>query len=227
MLVPKKLRILLISLACASLLLLTNCSSQFNEIKNLNNGTGKQIIVLGDSITAGYGLTPQQAYPNLLAQQLDLDLPILNRGVSGDTTANGLARLRKDVIDEQPWLVIIGLGGNDFLRKIPKSATETNLNVMITQVQAEGAITVLLGMNLGLFKDEYQEIYARLAQDTGSYLIPQVLKGIIDNPKHRQQDIIHPNQKGQEILANRIAKALNSDNSMVHKIIDHQPKRFK
>lgn len=208
MLVPKKLRILLISLACASLLLLTNCSSQFNEIKNLNNGTGKQIIVLGDSITAGYGLTPQQAYPNLLAQQLDLDLPILNRGVSGDTTANGLARLRKDVIDEQPWLVIIGLGGNDFLRKIPKSATETNLNVMITQVQAEGAITVLLGMNLGLFKDEYQEIYARLAQDTGSYLIPQVLKGIIDNPKHRQQDIIHPNQKGQEILANRIAKAL-------------------
>ena len=113
-------------------MLLTNCSSRFNEIENLHNGIGEQIIVLGDSITAGYGLTPQQAYPSLLAQQLDLDLPILNRGVSGDTTADGLARLTSDVLEEQPWLVIIGLGGNDFLRKVPKIKTEANLKAIIS-----------------------------------------------------------------------------------------------
>ena len=100
------------------------------------------------------------------------------------------------------------MGGNDFLKKVPKSETEQNLKSIITQVQAEQAITVLLGMNLGLFSDEYQELYQRLADETGSYLIPQVLKGILDNPKHRQSDIIHPNAIGQEVLAEKIAKAL-------------------
>ena len=64
-------------------------------------------------------------------------------------------------------------------------------------------------MNLGLFSDEYKDLYQRVAKETNSYLIPQVLKGIIDNPKHRQQDIIHPNNIGQEILADKIAKSLD------------------
>jgi acyl-CoA thioesterase-1 len=195
-----------LSVFCALLVLLTNCQHQFDNIVNLHSGTGKQIIVLGDSITAGYGLETSQAYPNLLAQKLDL--PILNRGVSGDTTADGLQRLEVDVLDESPWLVIVALGGNDFLKKVPKTTTEQNLRSIIAKIQAQKAISVILGMNLGLFKDEYRDLYQRVATDTGSFLIPQVLKGIIDNPKHRQQDIIHPNAIGQEILATHIAKDL-------------------
>lgn len=192
--------------ACTLLLLLTNCQSQLSQITNLHSGVGKQVIVLGDSITAGYGLSAEKAYPFLLSQKLNL--PVLNRGISGDTTADGLARLSGSVLSQEPWIVIIALGGNDFLKKVPKIETEKNLREIISQIQVKKAITILLGMNLGLFKDEYKDLYKRVAQETGSYLIPQVLKGIIDNPKHRQEDIIHPNALGQEILADRIAEAL-------------------
>lgn len=202
----KKSKIYLFVVLFSLLFFITNCQARFSQITNLNSGSGQQIIVLGDSITAGYGLNSQQAYPYLLNQELNL--PVLNRGVSGDTTEDGLARLADDVLSQQPWIVIIGLGGNDFLQKVPKIETEQNLRAIISQIQAQKAITVLLGMNLGLFKDEYQVLYKRVAQETGSYLIPQVLKGIIDNPQHRQEDIIHPNAQGQEILAKRITEAL-------------------
>lgn len=202
----QKYRFWLIFLGVNCLLWLTNCQNQLQDITNFPNATGETIVVLGDSITAGYGLSTQQAYPYLLSQKLDI--PIINRGVSGNTTADGLERVSEDVLAEQPWLVIIGLGGNDFLKKVPKSETEANLRAIITQVQSEKAVTVLLGMNLGLFTDEYKDLYDAIAKDTGSLLIPQILKGVIDNPRHRQQDIIHPNAIGQEIIADRIAKAV-------------------
>ncbi|MEM8831973.1 MAG: arylesterase [Cyanobacteria bacterium P01_G01_bin.19] len=188
-------------------LLLNSCQSRFDKIANINNGTGEKILALGDSITAGYGLNPEQAYPYLLSRKIDL--PIVNLGVSGDKTADALARLSEDVLTEKPWMVIIALGGNDFLKKVSKAETEQNLKEIIAQIQAKKAITVILGMNLGLFTDEYKDLYQRVAEETNSYLIPQVLKGIIDNPKHRQQDIIHPNNIGQEILADKIAKSLD------------------
>ncbi len=188
-------------------LLLNSCQSRFDNIANINNGTGEKILALGDSITAGYGLEQKQAYPYLLSQKINL--PIFNLGVSGDKTSDALARLSEDVLIEKPWMVIIALGGNDFLKEVPKAETEQNLKEIIAQVQAQQAITVILGMNLGLFSDEYKDLYQRVAKETNSYLIPQVLKGIIDNPKHRQQDIIHPNNIGQEILADKIAKSLD------------------
>ncbi|ELS05365.1 lysophospholipase L1-like esterase [Xenococcus sp. PCC 7305] len=200
------LKIWLATITGTCIVLLNGCQSEIVNITNINSATGEQIIVLGDSITAGYGLPAQQAYPFLLSQKINL--PIVNRGVSGDTTADALARLSRDVLTEKPWMVIIGLGGNDFLKKVPKTLTEQNLRAIISQIQTENAITVLLGMNLGLFTDEYKDLYHNVAESTGSYLIPQVLKGIIDNPQHRQQDIIHPNAIGQEILAEKIARAL-------------------
>ena len=112
----KKIPIWFLAFCCSFLVILTNCQGQFDNVKNLKTAAGQQVIVLGDSITAGYGVTDKEAYPVLLSQQLGL--PILNRGVSGDTTADGLARLQSDVLDENPWLVIVGLGGNDFLQKL-------------------------------------------------------------------------------------------------------------
>ena len=199
--------ILIIIFTFSYTLLLNSCQSRFDNIANINNGTGEKILALGDSITAGYGLKQEQAYPYLLSQKIDL--PIVNLGVSGDKTSDALVRLSEDVLIKKPWMVIIALGGNDFLKKVPKTVTEQNLKEIIAQIQAKKAITVILGMNLGLFTDEYKDLYQRVAEETNSYLIPQVLKGIIDNPKHRQQDLIHPNQIGQEILADLIAKSLD------------------
>ena len=192
-------------MAISCIALLNSCQNKLANIKNIDLTLAEKIVILGDSITAGYGLQPEQAYPYLLSQTINL--PIVNLGVSGDKTADGLARLSQ-IFLEKPGIVVIGLGGNDFLRKVPKIATETNLKKIITQIQKEDAVTVILGMNLGLFTDEYQDLYQRVAEETGSYLIPQVLKGIIDNPKYRQQDIIHPNALGQQILADKIAEAL-------------------
>lgn len=199
-------RFSIVILTFSCILLLNSCQSKFDKIANINNGTGEKILILGDSITAGYGLKQEQAYPYLLSQKINL--PIVNLGVSGDKTDDALARLSEDVLVKNPWMVIVALGGNDFLRKVPKTTTEQNLKEIVAQVQAVEAITVILGMNLGLFTDEYKDLYQRVAEETNSYLIPQVLKGIIDDPKHRQQDIIHPNEIGQEILANKIAKSL-------------------
>ncbi len=205
---PKKNRrwIWFFSLMFCSLLAFTSCGNHIDSVKNLKTGAGSQIIVLGDSIASGYGVTETEAFPSVLSRQLGV--PILNRGVSGDTTAAGLNRLQNDVLSAEPWLVIVELGGNDFLRRIPKSETEQNLRQIITAIQDKGAIAVLLGINMGLTGDSYQQIYDRVAKDTKAYLIPQILKGILDDTRYRQDDVIHPNTAGHALLATRIAKDL-------------------
>lgn len=194
------------SLMFCSLLAFTSCSSHLDGIKNLKAGAGKQFIVLGDSIAEGYGLAQTEAFPSILSRQLGL--PILNKGVSGDTTAMGLARLQKDVLAQEPWLVTVELGGNDFLRKIPIAETEQNLRQIITSIQDKKAIVVLLGINGGSFRGNYYELYQRLAKDTKSYLIPEIFKGILDDTRYRQDDVIHPNAAGQQLLADIIYKEL-------------------
>lgn len=186
-------------------LIVTSCGNSQNNIKNLQAGAGNQIIVLGDSIASGYGVKETESFPSVLSRLLNLS--IVNRGVAGDTTADGLNRLQQDVLSASPWLVIVELGGNDYLRKIPISETEQNLRQIITQIQAQNAIVVLLGINTGVV-DEYQEMYANLAEETQSFLIPQIFTGILNSPKHRQEDGIHPNAAGHEKLAQRVAAAL-------------------
>lgn len=194
-----------LGLLFASLLLFISCSNNL-DVKNLTAGTGKQVIVLGDSIASGYGVDKTDAFPSVLSRQLSL--PILNRGVSGDTTAMGLSRLQKDVLSADPWLVIVELGGNDFLRKIPQTETEQNLRQIVTSIQQQKAMVVLLGINVSLIKDDYKQLYERVAKDTQAYLIPQVSKGIVDDERHRQDDIIHPNVEGHKLLATRTAEGL-------------------
>ena len=197
---------------CSSLLFLAavqlaiGCSQGLNSVKNIDAGAGEKIIVLGDSIASGYGVAESEAFPSVLGRKLGL--PVVNKGVAGDTTAMGLNRLQRDVISQNPWLVIVELGGNDYLRKIPAAETEENLRQIITQIQQQGAVVVLLGINPGLLNDPYKEMFERLAKENEAYLIPQVLTGVLDNPKHRQDDVIHPNAAGHEVLADRVAEDL-------------------
>lgn len=186
-------------------LIVTSCGSSLNHIKNIQAGTGDQIIVLGDSIASGYGVSKTESFPSVLSRLLNL--PIVNRGVAGDTTADGLNRLQQDVLSASPWLVIVELGGNDYLRRIPVSETERNLRQIITQIQDKKAIVVLLGINTGAV-DQYQVMYANLAEETQAYLIPQIFTGILNDSQYRQDDVIHPNAAGHQKLAERVATAL-------------------
>ncbi|MGF1676360.1 MAG: GDSL-type esterase/lipase family protein [Rivularia sp. (in: cyanobacteria)] len=206
------------SLCCGSLLTLTSCQRNMNisninlgnvqveqNVNNLYRGTGSQIIVFGDSITAGAGIGTELAYPRILSHTLGL--PILNKGRNGDTTVTALNRLQQDVISQDPWLVIVALGGNDFLQEVSLAKTEQNLRQIVTLLQKEGAIVVVLGMNVKPFNGDYEKMYERVANDTKAYLIPEVLTDLND-PRYLY-DEIHPNQQGHRIIANRIAQRLN------------------
>ncbi|MGG6239820.1 GDSL-type esterase/lipase family protein [Nodosilinea sp. AN01ver1] len=173
------------------------------DANNLDRRAGEQIIAFGDSITAGAGVGPQAAYPSLLSQSLDL--PIVNAGRGGDTTATALNRLQ-DVVSADPWLVIVGLGGNDFLRQVPIAQTEQNLREIVTRLQQQGAIVVILGMNVYPFNGDYGAMYQRVASETQAHFIPGVLEGLND-PRYLY-DKIHPNQAGHQILADRVAAGL-------------------
>ncbi|PSN13832.1 hypothetical protein C7293_14335 [filamentous cyanobacterium CCT1] len=168
------------------------------DVNNLYRGAGEQIVTFGDSITAGAGVGPQAAYPSLLSQSLDL--PVVNGGRGGDTTATALDRLQ-DVIAANPWLVIVGLGGNDFLRQVPIAQTEQNLREIVTRLQQQGAIVVILGMNVYPFNGDYEAMYQRVASETQAHLIPGVLEGL--NDTRYLYDQVHPNQAGHRILADR------------------------
>jgi acyl-CoA thioesterase-1 len=196
-----------VGLSFGWLLVLTGCQRPMSvdqDVNNLHRATGTQIIAFGDSITAGAGVRIEEAYPSVLSQILDL--PILNRGRGGDTTATALNRLQQDVIQADPWLVIVGLGGNDYLLQVPLAKTEQNLRQIVTRLQQAGAIVVVLEMSVEPFNGDYEKLYQRVANDTQAYLIPQVLEGLND-PLYLY-DEIHPNQAGHRVMAKRIAEGL-------------------
>ena len=220
----KKFKVWFLGLSFGWLLLLTGCDRLLDggvreasplgeanravpvreDVNNLYRGMGEQIIAFGDSITAGAGVGTQAAYPNVLGSLLGL--PIVNQGRGGDTTATALSRLQQDVIQADPWLVIVGLGGNDFLQQVPLAQTEQNLRQIVTRLQQQGAIVVVLAMNVKPFNGNYGKMYQRVANDTQAYLIPGVLEGLND-PRYLY-DEIHPNQEGHRILANRVASGI-------------------
>jgi acyl-CoA thioesterase I len=176
----------------------------FDKIRNLRS-TGETIICFGDSLTEGVGAAEGEDYPMVLSRQLGV--PVINAGARGDTTAQALERLAAVVLDKNPRLVIILLGGNDFLRQLPPEQTRKNLEDIIRQVQAAGAMVAIAGLKLGLFTDEYSAIFEETAERSGALYIPQVLKGILSNSNLRS-DPIHPNGAGYRLIADRIAEKI-------------------
>jgi len=174
------------------------------HVKNLDSN-GSAIVAFGDSLTAGFGAPDGEDYPTRVGSRIGV--PVVNAGVSGDTTDAALARLDDDVLSEDPRIVIIGLGGNDFLRQIPISATEANLRSMIRQIQSAGAMVVLLGFRFPSLNTNYESMYERVADEEECLLIPDMLDGIMSNPKLKS-DEIHPNAKGYDLMAERVAGPL-------------------
>ena len=178
----------------------------------------KRVLVLGDSLTKGYGLLPEQAYPALLQEQVKAaglkDIVVLNGGVSGDTTAGGLRRM-KWLMKKRIDVLVIALGGNDGLRGIAPEETTRNLQEIIETARASNPKIelILAGMempdNMGeAYTKAYRAIFPSVAKKNGIALIPLLLDGVGGVQELNQPDLIHPNEKGQKKVSATVWKAL-------------------
>jgi len=157
-------------------------------------------VAFGDSLVAGVGATAGDDFVSLLSTRIGE--PIINLGVSGDTTAAALSRLDQ-VQAADPRIVIVLLGGNDYLRRIPKADTFANLETIIQSVQNTGAVVLLLGVRGGVVRDEYEDEFERLVKEYNVAYVEDVLSGLIGRSE-LMSDPIHPNDAGYRIIADRV-----------------------
>jgi acyl-CoA thioesterase-1 len=169
------------------------------------------IVALGDSITAGLGVLPDEAYPALLAERLRREgyaYRVVNAGVSGDTTAAALRRVDW-VLRSHPSIVIVALGANDGLRHQSVTAMRDNLVAIVRRLRAAGAAVLLAGMqappNYGPeYSRAFAAVFPDVARATGVPLMPFLLDGVAGDPRLNQPDGIHPTAEGQRVIAERL-----------------------
>ncbi len=174
------------------------------------------IVVLGDSISAEYGLPRDTGWVALMRQRLAeerIDYSVANASISGDTTSGGRARLPALMERLKPSIVIVELGANDALRGVPLSTTEDNLRTIIEQAQQGHAKVVLVGMyvppNYGPdYTQKFHGLYGQLSKEFHLPLVPFLLAGIADKPEMFQADQIHPTQQAQPLLLNNVWPAV-------------------
>lgn len=175
------------------------------------------ILVVGDSISAGFGIPIQQGWVALLEQRLQQRVPavqIINASISGDTTQGGVARLPNLIRQHQPDLLLIELGGNDGLRGMPLSLVRNNLNRMIEMAEKEGVMVMLLGMqippNYGPdYAQGFANIYTKLASQRDTLLVPFLLENVATQPGLMQADGIHPTVEAQPIMMQAVVDELD------------------
>jgi len=194
---------ILLVLFCA--LFITACGG--DEIAEERPQTGN-IVAFGASITEGFGVQTGEGYVDVLQQKLEAkgyDYKVINQGISGHTTTQGLARVDK-VLDEEPEIVILALGGNDFLRATPLTTVEKNLRDLITQIKTTKADILLVGVTAPPTKGirytlDARKVFQNVAEDFDLALIPNYLKGLALDQRYMLPDGIHPNPAGHQKLA--------------------------
>lgn len=186
-----------------SILMLTaGCAKK--EVNNIGS-CGTNIVCYGDSITFGYGAGTGEDYPSFLAKLVNA--PVINVGIDGDTTSEGLKRIYSDVLDRNPLLVIIEFTGNDFLRQVPMEETTKNIGEMIDKIEAKGAMVALVDISAGLLLKGYRQEFGRIARKKNVIFIPGILSGIVTNPSLKS-DFLHPNASGYKMIAQKIYRAI-------------------
>ena len=176
-----------------------------------------RIVFLGDSLTAGYGLSPadQLSYPSLIGKRLKengYDYEIVNAGVNGDTSAGGLRRLDWS-LDGDVRVLILALGANDGLRGLPTTELKKNLAAILDQARDKHVPVLLAGMeappnNGPDYTRDFRKVYAELAKEYDVHFVPFLLLGVAGEASLNQADGIHPNARGAEIVANVVWKEL-------------------
>lgn len=170
------------------------------------------VLVVGDSISAGYGMPTSKVWVKLLEARLvqkGYAHPVVNASVSGDTSAGGLSRLPSLLRQHRPAIVVLELGGNDGLRGMPVKVTRQNLTQMVRMAKRSGAQVLLLGIdvppNYGpKYAKEFRDVYPGVARNTGAKLLPAFLAAVGTDPDLMQADGIHPNSLAQPLLVDAL-----------------------
>lgn len=187
------------------------------DAANANAGK-KRVLILGDSITAGYGLDPGEAYPALLQKKIDaaaLPYTVKNAGVSGDTTSGGLRRIDWALGSEGADVLVVALGGNDGLRGISPGQMAKNLAGIIDKARAKSPQikVIVAGMQMpenfgSAFTTEFKAVFPEIAGEKKAVLVDYLLAGVGGDEKLNQPDRIHPTAAGQQIIAENVWKVL-------------------
>ncbi len=195
----------------------TDSSVTSAKAPGATKGKVKTVLFFGNSLTAGYGLEPSEAFPALIQQKIDsakLDYNVINAGLSGETSAGGKNRISW-VLRQPVDVFVLELGANDGLRGIELKSTKQNLQAIIDTVKTKNPDVriVLAGMeippNMGAtYTTQFRNLYKELARENGSELIPFLLEGVGGIPKLNQADGIHPTAEGNKIVSQNIWKVL-------------------
>ena len=199
-------RYLIYLVICAFLLIFVGGFFLFGPEDPIRNypSSGSDIIAFGDSLIEGVGANNGKDFVSLLSQKIGK--PIINLGVSGNTTAQGLAQI-KELDRYKPKVVLLLLGGNDHLRKVPIAETFDNLGKIIEQIHARGAIVLLLGVRGSILSDQFAEHFEELAEKYDTAFVPDILNGLFGRSQY-MSDAIHPNDVGYAIIADRVYEVL-------------------
>lgn len=198
----KKVIIIIISIIGISILAMVAL-----HYKNSNKPINKdlKVISFGDSLVAGQGATKGHDFSSVLSQRLGIQ--IINKGKNGDTTSGGLSRLESDVLSENPNIVILLLGGNDALQRIPPTQTFTNLKEITTRLQSANIKVLLLGIQGGILGDPFADQFGNLVDELNVPYVPNVLSGLWGDSRY-MSDSVHPNDMGYAKIADRIEPEL-------------------
>ena len=171
----------------------------------------KNIVVLGDSLSAGYGIDAQKGWVNLLATKLlkEGSFNVVNISTSGDTTSNGLAKLHSALQKYKPEVIIIELGANDGLRGLPISQIKNNFEIMFKESQKAGTKILLLGIDLPpnygpKYREQLKNLFIELAQSYKIALVPMFLEGVAGHDNLMQKDGLHPNEEAQQKILDNV-----------------------
>ena len=188
------------------------------SFSNIITAEEETLLILGDSISAGYGINQKDSWVSVLQSKFDNDgtsIKLINSSVSGDTTSGGLQRLRRDLQKFDPDYVLIELGGNDALRGYPIKRIKDNLQTMIALIKNNSSKALLMQIrippNYGQkYTLAFERIYLELASSEEIYFLPFMLENVGLNPDLMQPDGVHPNAKAQPLIAKDMKKNLDS-----------------
>lgn len=207
---------LVVGLFCAGFCSVSSASENSPSVKASQGDTsGKVVLIVGDSLSAEYGLTRGTGWVNLMSQQAakeSVKVKFVNASISGDTSSGGVSRLPQLLSAHKPHLLVVELGGNDALRGLSMNMTQQNLITMAREGKKSGAKVLIVGMqvppNYGAnYTQQMAQTYQKVSQETGAELNNHFLKGIADDPdplRWFQPDRIHPNEGAQSLMMKNI-----------------------
>lgn len=179
----------------------------------LNADQRPTLLVMGDSLSAAYGIEQEMGWVTLLAERLEDEADVINASISGETTSGGAQRLASIIGQQQPDIVLLELGGNDGLRGLPPTQMRSNLASMIEQSQQAGADVLLLGIDIPpnygqAYRDAFTGVFHSLADEYDVPLVPFLLEDVALNTELMQDDGIHPTAAAQPIILDNVWPAL-------------------